>query len=271
MLCLGVTVDRPIPTFGLGTWENTDPEQCARSVETALEVGYRHIDTAQVYGNEAAVGRGLAAADVPREEVFLATKVWTDKLGPEDVVAATTASLDRLGVEYVDLLYVHWPAGDYDPEPTLSAFETVRERGLTRHIGVSNFEPAQLDRARAVLDVPIVAHQIELHPLLPQQALRAYAARADHTIVAYSPLARGAILDHEVITAVADDLGWTPAQVSLAWVAQTGAVPIPKATGRAHIEENLAAATKGLPPAAHSRIEEIETRRRLVDPAFAPW
>ena len=264
-------MDQPVIPFGLGTWENTDPDQCAESVEMALEAGYRHIDTAQVYGNEAAVGEGLAAAAVPREEVFLATKVWTDKLAPEEVVASTEASLDRLGVEYVDLLYVHWPAEEYDPAATLSAFETVRDRGLTKHIGVSNFEPAQLDRAREVLSAPIVAHQIELHPFLPQRELRQYAAEADHTLVAYSPLARGTVLEDETIQSVAAELGWTPAQVSLAWVAQTGAVPIPKATGRNHIEENLAAATKVLPPTARRQIEGIDARRRLVDPSFAPW
>ena len=118
-----------MPVLGLGTWENEKPDQCAESVKTALETDYRHIDTAQAYDNEAAVGDGIEAADVDREDVFLATKVWIDSLAPDDVVETTEASLDRLGTDYVDLLYIHWPAGEYDPEETLPAFERLHEDG----------------------------------------------------------------------------------------------------------------------------------------------
>ena len=147
-----------MPMLGLGTWENTDPETCVESVKTALECGYRHVDTAQVYDNEEAVGRGIVRADVDREDVFLATKVWIDNLGYEDVLETTRASLDRLGVDAVDLLYVHWPAGAYDPEETLRAFEELRDRGSIDRIGVSNFEPRHLETAREYLDGPVFAN-----------------------------------------------------------------------------------------------------------------
>ncbi|MFB6135857.1 MAG: aldo/keto reductase, partial [Halobacteriaceae archaeon] len=138
--------------LGLGTWRNTDPEQCAESVRAALEMGYRHVDTAQGYDNEAYVGDGIERADVPREEVFLATKVSTDNLAHDDVLATTEGSLERLGTDYVDLLYVHWPTDTYDAEETLTAFQQLYDQGAIRHVGVSNFEPRHLDEARDVLD-----------------------------------------------------------------------------------------------------------------------
>lgn len=126
-----------IPTLGLGTWENTDPDACSNAVETALEMGYRHIDTAQAYGNEESVGRGIAAADVDRADVFLATKVWIDNLAHDDVLETTQESLEKLDVDGLDLLYVHWPAREYDPETTLAAFQELHDEGTIERIGVS--------------------------------------------------------------------------------------------------------------------------------------
>ena len=165
-----------MPMLGLGTWQNDDSQQCADSVETALEMGYRHVDTAQIYKNEDAVGDGIAAADVDREDIFLATKVWIDRLSSDDVISSTKDSLDRLGTDYLDLLYVHWPAGEYEPAETLQAFAELYEEGTIRNIGVSNFEPEHVDEARRAIDAPIFANQVELHPLLQQSELREYAA-----------------------------------------------------------------------------------------------
>ena len=147
-----------MPTFGLGTWKNDDPGQCAESVRTALEVGYRHVDTATFYGNEAAVGEGIDAADVDPADVFVATKVWHTDLGYRDVVESAEASRDRLGLETIDLLYVHWPAGAYDAEETLSAFADLRDDEVIEHVGVSNFSPALLEEAVEVCDAPIFAN-----------------------------------------------------------------------------------------------------------------
>ncbi|MGB9963734.1 aldo/keto reductase [Halobacterium hubeiense] len=260
-----------MPMLGLGTWQNEDPDQCAESVRTALEAGYRHVDTAQIYGNEEAVGRGIAEADVPREDVFLATKVWIDNLAHDDVISTTEESLEKLGVDSVDLLYVHWPSRAYDAEETLAAFQQLREDGLTDRIGVSNFQPRHLDEARDVLGEDPFANQVELHPLLPQDDLREYADGRDLELVAYSPLARGDVFDVPEIQAVADKHGVSEAQVSLAWIREKGVTAIPKATGEDHIADNLASLDVDLDDEDVAKIDSVDARDRQVDPGFAPW
>jgi diketogulonate reductase-like aldo/keto reductase len=259
-----------MPALGFGTWQNDDPEQCTESVRTALEVGYRHVDTAQVYDNEAAVGGGIEAASVDREDVFLATKVWIDQLAHDDVLSSTEASLDRLGTDYLDLLYVHWPADAYDPEGTLSAFEELYEAGTIERIGVSNFETEHLDAAREAIDAPIFANQVEMHPLLQQQELREYCEDADIELVAYSPLARGQVFDVDVLSDIADDHGVSEAAVSLAWLREKGVTAIPKATGEAHIRDNWSSLTLELSADDVERIDALDERRRLIDPDFGP-
>jgi len=259
-----------MPVLGLGTWENDEPAQCTESVKTALETGYRHVDTAQIYGNEAAVGDGIAAADVDRDDVFLATKVWIDQLAPEDVAASTRESLEKLGTEYVDLLYVHWPAGAYDPEETLPAFAELRDDGLVDRIGVSNFEPHHLDAATDALGEAPFANQVEMHPLLRQEELREYADANGVELVAYSPLARGTVLDDPAITHLAEKHGVSAAQVSLAWLREKGVTAIPKATGEDHIADNWA--SLGLELDAED-VEEIDTLGRTdrqLNPDFGP-
>jgi diketogulonate reductase-like aldo/keto reductase len=258
--------------LGLGTWQNEDPDQCAESVRTALEAGYRNVDTAQGYDNEAAVGRGIAAADVPREEVFLATKVDTGNLAYEDVLASTEESLAKLDTDYVDLLYVHWPIDTYDAPETLAALDELRERGAIRHVGVSNFEPRHLDEARALLDAPLYANQVELHPYLQQRELREYAAEHGHHVVAYSPLARTEVFDDPVIADIADKHDATPAQVTLSWLLSLETVvAIPKATSAAHIRDNWAAYDVELDETDRSRIADLDRGHREVDFEGAPW
>jgi len=260
-----------MPSLGIGTWQNTDPEACANAVATALEMGYRHVDTAQAYDNEASVGEGLARADVPREDVFLATKVWIDNLAYDDVLSTTEESLERLGVDYVDLLYVHWPARAYDPEDTLAAFDELYDEGLIERIGISNFEPDQVDEAIETADAPIFANQIECHPLLPQEELRAHCADRDVEVVAYSPLARGEVFDVPEIQAVAEKHGVSEAQVSLAWLREKGVTAIPKATSEAHVRDNWESQSLDLDDEDVARIDGIDRREREVDPDFAPW
>ena len=259
-----------MPMLGLGTWENDDHGECVESVRTALEVGYRHVDTAQAYRNEDAVGEGIAEAAVDREDVFLATKVWNSNLAHEDVIASAEDSLDRLGTDYVDLLYVHWPAGEYDPEDTLPAFDELRDRGLIDRVGVSNFEPDHLDRAREILDAPIFANQVEMHPQLPQRELREYADDADINLVAYSPLIRGDIFDVPVIREIAAAHEVSEAQVGLAWLRESGITAIPKATSEAHIRDNWASLQVALEDGDVERIDGIAERTRKVRPPFAP-
>jgi 2,5-diketo-D-gluconate reductase B len=264
-------VSNEIPMLGLGTWENTDPDACAESVATALEMGYRHIDTAQAYGNEADVGDGLAAADVDREEIFLATKVWIDNLAADDVIETTEASLDRLGVDSVDLMYVHWPSRTYDAEETLAALNELHADGKIDRIGVSNFEPDQLQEAIEISDAPIVANQVECHPFLQQEALREVCADEDVELVAYSPLARGDVLENDTLQEIADAHDASPAQVSLAWLRQQGITAIPKATSETHIRDNWQSLSVTLSDEEIERIESIEQTGRRVDPGFGPW
>ena len=260
-----------MPMLGLGTWQNDDPDECADAVATALEMGYRHVDTAQAYDNEEAVGEGIARADVAREDVFLATKVWRKNLGAQDVRESTEESLDKLGVDYVDLLYVHWPTGEYDAEETLGAFQELKEDGLIERIGISNFLPEHVDEAVEITDGDVFANQIEMHPLLPQEEIRARCDDHDVKVVAYSPLARGEVMDVEEIQEVAERHDASPAQVSLAWLREKGVAAIPKATSEDHIRGNWESLGVELDAEDLEKIDGIGRRERQVDPDFAPW
>ena len=259
-----------MPMLGLGTWQNDDPDACANSVETALEMGYRHIDTAQIYGNEEAVGKGIENADVDRDDIFLATKVWTSKLSHEKVLRSTAESLEKLGVDYVDLLYVHWPANQYDPVDTLPAFDELYDQGRIHNVGVSNFEPDHIDRAARELDAPIFANQVELHPFLQQEELRTYADENDIELVAYSPLARGEVFGNDTLGEIAEQHGVSEAQVSLAWLREKGITAIPKATSEGHIRDNWESLTLELNNEEIEAIDAIDTVDRRVHPDFAP-
>ncbi len=261
-----------LPRPGLGTWQITDHEECVTAVRHALQAGYRHVDTAAGYHNEAAVGQGIRAASIDREEVTVATKLWIDDLAPGDVRSATQASLDRLGLDYVDLLYVHWPAETYDRRDTLPAMAELVDDGLTRSLGVCNFLPEQLDEAVDVAGEALIAHQFEMHAHLPNDDVRSATLDLDLVPVAYSPLGRGAVLDDPVIRDIAQSHGATPAQVALAWLmGMDGVVPIPKSATPTHIEENLDSRDLTLTSGERGRIDDIDRRQRLVDPSFAPW
>ena len=260
-----------IPQIGLGTYKQSDRSECVDSVETALDVGYRHVDTAQYYENEEFVGEGLAAADVDSSDVFVATKLWHDQLAPDTVREAARESRDRLGVESIDLLYVHWPAGEYSPDETLGAFDELRAGGVIENVGVSNFTPELLDEAREVADSPIVANQVEMHPLLQQRELHEYATEHDLTLVAYSPLARGTVTEVPELVEIGEKHGVSAAQVSLAWLCgKDNVVPIPKATGREHIAANYEALGLDLDAEDLEKIESIERTERTATPSFAP-
>jgi 2,5-diketo-D-gluconate reductase B len=236
------------------------------TVTAALEAGYRHLDTAQVYGNEAVVGAGLAAADVPREAVVVATKLWTDRLGRDDVLAAARESRDRLGVDAIDLLYVHRPRGTYDSEGTPAALDAVVDAGVARAVGVSNFSVAQLEAFSEALDAPLAAHQTEFHPLFvrDRESLLAHARDHGYPLVAYSPLAGGRVFDLPPVRAVADAHGTTPAAVAIAWACHhEGVVIIPKASSREHLAANLAAASLDLSAEEIARIDAVDREEEL--------
>ncbi|WP_210424976.1 aldo/keto reductase [Halorussus halobius] len=262
-----------MPMLGLGTYGMEADDECFGSVRAGLGMGYRHLDTAEGYHNEEAVGDAVAEADVDREDLFVATKVSPDNLDYDHVLTAAEESLDRLGLDAVDLLYVHWPTGEYEATDTLDAFAELREEGVTEEIGVSNFTVELLEEAVEVSPEPIFANQVEMHPLCPQTELRQFCAQddVDVELVAYSPIARGDVDDVEELQAVADDHDATPAQVSLAWLREKGVTAIPKATSQSHLRENWLSLGVDLDEADVERIDAIEERRRLVDPDEAPW
>ncbi|MET9346090.1 aldo/keto reductase [Streptomyces termitum] len=228
-----------IPQLGFGVFQVPDDETTA-AVSAALEAGYRSIDTAAVYGNEAGVGRALAASGVPREELFVTTKLWNADQGYDAALRAFDASLDKLGLDHVDLYLIHWPTPAHDLYPeTWRALEKLAADGRARAVGVSNFQPAHL---RRLIDeggpVPAV-NQIELHPGLQQAELRAFHAEHGIATEAWSPLAQGAVLGDPEITAIAERTGKSPAQVVLRWHLQLGNVVIPKSVTPARIRQNL--------------------------------
>ena len=249
-----------LPPVGLGTMGIDDPA----TVEAAIDLGYRHLDTAQIYDNEAVVGDGIADSDVDRDDLTVATKLWVDSLAEADVRSGTEASLDRLGLDAVDLLYVHRPRGDYDPETTLPALDDLRVDGLARNVGLSNFEPDKLERAREVLDAPVAAHQVEFHPYYGDRELLADAREHDYPLVAYSPLIGGEAFDDPVLTDVADAHDASAAAVSIAWVrSHDNVVTIPKASSVDHLRANLDARSLTLSDAEMDRIDDIDREQEL--------
>jgi 2,5-diketo-D-gluconate reductase B len=248
-----------VPPIGLGTMGIDDPG----AITTALDVGYRHLDTAQIYENEAVVGDGLANSPVPREDVLVATKVWADSLGAADVRESTLASRANLGVDTIDLLYVHRPIETYDPATTLPAFDALRADGVIRGVGVSNFTVAALDEAVELLDSPLVAHQTEYHPLFRRPALLEHAREHGYRLVAYSPLAGGKVFELPQVTAVAEKHGTNEAAVAIAWLRAKDIVVIPKASSRAHLAANLQAGELELDAEDVARIDAIEREAEL--------
>jgi diketogulonate reductase-like aldo/keto reductase len=244
-----------VPKIGLGTWQLRD-DACRRTVEAALEMGYRHVDTAQSYDNERAVGRAIAASSVPREEVFLTTKVWAGYMDRGSIVDSAASSVARLGVEYVDLLLIHWPNPLASTAEVMAGLNDCREMELTRHVGVSNFGVDQLRTARSVSDAPIFTDQVQFHPYRPQRDLRAYCRAHDVLLTAYSPLVRGGVLRDDVLRELGVKYGKSPAQVALQWaIQQEGVIAIPKASSETHLRENLAVFDFQLTDAEMVRIE----------------
>jgi len=253
-----------LPPVGLGTMGIDDPA----AIETALTLGYRHLDTARIYDNEAVVGDGLAdglaASDVDRDAVTVATKLWVDDLGAEDVAPTARESAELLGVETLDLLYVHRPRGAYDPAETLPALDRLVDEGLVEHVGVSNFEIEDLDRAIDVLDAPLAAHQTELHPLFYRPELLEHAREHGYTVVAYSPLAGGRVSEVDPVVEAAEAHDATPEAVAIAWAtAKEPVVAIPKASSERHLRANLAAAALDLTPEEIAAIDAVEREEEL--------
>ncbi len=257
-----------VPALGFGTWELRG-EECVEAVVDALELGYRHIDTAQVYENEAEVGRGLARSGVPRDEIWLTTKIWMDDAGHDGVLRTTDLSLERLGVDRVDLLLLHWPNPQVPLSETLSAMHYLQEEGKARHLGVSNFPPDLLDEA--LDEAEIFCNQVEYHPFLAQDDVLGLCHEWDLLLTAYSPLARGRVMEDETLRAIAQDHDKSPAQVALRWLVQQEQVAaIPKAASADHRRSNREIFDFELSDDEMERIYALARGERIVDPDFAP-
>ncbi|CAN5320829.1 aldo/keto reductase [soil metagenome] len=258
-----------VPAIGYGTWE-LEGQDCLEGVLTGLEVGYRHIDGAQAYGNEHLVGQAITASGIARSELFLTTKIFNDNFTPEGIKSSFGESLSKLATDYVDLLLLHWPVEMDRLAENLGAMTDLVEHGDVRHIGVSNFTPTQLEQA---LDLaPIFCNQVEHHPYLAQPGLLELAAKHDLLFTAYSPLARGQVLADPAITAIAERREATPVQVVLRWLLDESEqlAVIPKATGRDHAVDNFGATRVFLDDDDRAAIAALDRNERQVDPPWAP-
>jgi 2,5-diketo-D-gluconate reductase B len=259
-----------LPVIGLGT-SQTDGRGCTDMVKTALALGYRHIDTAQAYGNEADVGRAIAQSGVKREEIFLTTKVWRSSLDARGVKRSTAESLKKLGTDYVDLLLVHWPNDSIPMGETLAAFAELKAEGKTRHIGVSNYTPRHLKEAIETHKADLFCNQVEFHVNLNQAPLLALMRRAGLALVAYSPLGRGRIPGNKTLERIGKKHGKSASQVALAWLARNdGVAIIPKASREAHLAANLDIFDIALDAEDLAEIAKLDTRSRVWEPSWGP-
>ncbi len=228
-----------IPVLGFGTWELRDG-LAVRMVEAALGIGYRHIDTAQMYENEREVGTAIRTSGIDRREIFLTTKVWPDRFRDGDLQRSVEESLERLGLDAVDLLLLHWPNPAVPLAETIAALNDARARGLTRHIGVSNFPTGLMREALRLSEAPLVTNQVEYHPFLSQKRVLRACREAGMALTAYCPLARGRVFGHPVIERIAARHRKSPAQVALRWlVQQEGVVAIPRSSKPEHARANF--------------------------------
>jgi 2,5-diketo-D-gluconate reductase B len=227
-----------IPVLGLGTWAMRGSE-CAKAVAVALALGYRHIDTAAMYGNELEVGQGLRASGVKRDDVFITTKVWSSDIGAGDLQRSAEASLERLQLPIVDLLLIHWPNPSIPLKDSIGALCDAKKRGLTRHIGVSNFSIDLLRQAVALTSEPIAVNQCECNPRFDQTSLIEECQRQGVVFVSHRPLGKGALARDPLLSRIGAAHGKTAAQVALRWHIQKGLVAIPKAARREHLDENF--------------------------------
>jgi diketogulonate reductase-like aldo/keto reductase len=257
-----------IPAIGFGTYK-LDPGLGTQAVATALSVGYRHIDAAQLYDNEAEVGEALAASGIPRDELFVTTKVRADRNAPDDFLRSVEQSLRDLRLDRVDLLLVHWPVFPQGLRATMEALLEARERGWASFVGVSNFNRPQLREAQAVAGGTLVTNQVEYHPFLDQTAMLAELRRQGMFLSAYSPLARGRIAQDPVIAQIAARHSRSPGQITLRWLVQQGdVVAVPKASGAERMRANLSVLDFALSETEMEAISALGAARlRLVVPA----
>ncbi|AWB27840.1 aldo/keto reductase [Halococcoides cellulosivorans] len=262
------TVDLPtgaMPQLGLGTYKLHD-ETVREVLDTAYDAGYRHVDTAEGYGNEAALGDALASYD--RDDFWITSKVLPSNLNYESVIDACQASLDRLGIDTLDLYLVHWPNPAISLRETLDAMATLVDRGLVRNVGVSNFTAYQLRAARRISPVPIAVDQVEFHPYYQQERVREEVADGSIALEAAAPLARAAVFDDPTITEIAERYDRTPAQITLRWAIEHGATVIPRSSTPDHVRANADVLDWSLDDRDVGAIDDIATRESAYYEGF---
>lgn len=265
-----------IPSLGVGTFRLKDDE-AYNSVTMALEVGFRHIDTAQIYGNEDAVGRAIKDAItnklVAREDLYVTTKVWNDKLNRASFVDSVKESLEKLQLSYVDLLLIHWPSPENGEsmQEYLGELLRVKELGLTKEIGISNFTVTQIEEAVSILGEGVIAtNQVEVHPYLTNEKVREACEKHGIVVTGYMPFAVGKVLKDETITGIADKYGVSTAEVVVAWELAHGLVTIPSSTKRKNLETNFKALELTLDADDIAKIDALDCGDRQANPDFSP-
>ena len=259
-----------IPQVGLGTWELRG-DVCTALVKDALKLGYRHIDTAEMYENEAAVGDGIRASGVARNELFVTTKVWYTHFEPAALLMAAKESLAKLKLDHVDLLLLHWPNPSVPLEETIGALNDARARGLTQHIGIANFTVDLVRQAAELSKAPLVTNQIEIHPYLDQSKVMAVCEHFGISLTAYSPVAKGAEIRDQMLKQIAAAHQKSPAQVGLRYLVQQGIVVIPRTSKPERLAENAALFDFALSDAEMQAIGRLASaNNRLVNPSWAP-
>jgi diketogulonate reductase-like aldo/keto reductase len=256
-----------IPQLGFGTWQMTG-EECAAAVETALQAGYRHLDTADRYGNHTDVAAGMKRTGLPREDIYLTTKIFPGDFTADRVHAKIDEYLQELETDYIDLLLLHWPDHSVPISETLQALDEAKTTGKIRSYGVSNFTENHMADA---LDTgyEFVVNQVEMHPGFPQHKIRSFCRDNGIVVTAYSPLGRGEAVDLELIKTLAEKYEKTPGQIILNWLLSIDVVTVPKSANPDRIKENLAAADFTLDPADVDAIDALNTGERIIEPEFA--
>lgn len=259
-----------IPVIGFGTMTLKE-NLCVEMVEAALHLGYRHLDTAQMYGNEREVGEGLRASGLKRDDVFLTTKVWFNRLAPGDLERSVDESLERLKLPYVDLLMIHWPNAQIPLAGSIASLCKVKKAGLAKHIGVANFNIEMIDEATGLATEPIAVLQVETHPYLDQTKLIAAARRHGMAVVGYCPLARGKVPADQTLQRIGRAHARTPSQVALRYLEAQKIIPIPRTSKRERLAENLGSLDFALSAAEIAEIDALKRpNSRIVSPPQAP-
>lgn len=261
-----------ITKIGVGVFQ-LEGKTCYDAIKIALEAGYRHIDTAQIYGNEKEVGQAIVDSKIPREEIFITTKIWMENLGKDKFISSLRESLEKLQTDYVDLLLIHWPLKDNSipMEEYLGELKKAKDLGLTRNIGVSNFTLAQLKQAISILGTQeIFTNQIEIHPYLQNSALVDFCQSHGILVSAYMPLAKGEVIKDPILQTIAEKYQISTAAVALAWLLHKNIVTFPSSTSKEHSVANLEALNLQLRKEDIEQINQINKNERIVNPDFAP-